>query len=177
MMPSARDSGSNVKRIGLHIYRQYYGKSPLKDIWDKISNVLVDAGVADAEQIGLQLTEWLRTTWGGHQMVDRHRDQPLGYSRFDLLQDQAQALLSDSTLATEIVRIVRVDYRRAYLPKVKALDLLTRDIDIFNRGNSHSKIERLGTQNNISTRRVYQINKQMIECKKNWEEPMLPGVA
>jgi len=166
-----------LKRIGLHIYREYYAGSALADIWDKITNVLADAGVADAEQIGLQLTEWMRTTWGGQMLVDRHREQPLGYSRFDLLRDQALALLSDSALAAEIVRVVRVDYRKAYLPKIKALELLTRDIEIFNRGNSHSKIERLGTQNNISTRRVYQINKRMVASKKAWEEPMLPGVA
>lgn len=166
-----------MKHVALHIYRECYGKGPLADIWDKITNVLDEAAVPNAEQIGLQLTEWIRTTWGGQLLVDRHMDQPQGYSRFDLLRDQAVAVLGNPALAAEIVRVVRVDYHTKYLPKIKRLGQLQRDIEIFNRGNSHSQIERLGQTHGISTVRVYQINKQMVASKKAWEEPMLPGVA
>ena len=39
--------------IGLDIYREYYAASPLADIWDKISNVLEDHGLAAVPAVDL----------------------------------------------------------------------------------------------------------------------------
>ncbi|BDV42421.1 hypothetical protein GURASL_13440 [Geotalea uraniireducens] len=61
----------------LDIYRELY-KETLADIWDKVSDLLEERGLAhaDAEYAGLLITEWIRTTWGGQFLVERHLGDP-----------------------------------------------------------------------------------------------------
>lgn len=59
------------------LYRQLYAPA-LADIWDKITFVLLERGLAaaEAEAAGLHITEWIRTTWGSLILVERHLGAP-----------------------------------------------------------------------------------------------------
>ena len=172
-----------MKRIDLDIYRQHYGGGPLKDIWDKISNVLEERGLhrAPAEYAGLLITEWIRTTWGGLMLTERHGSDPKDYSRFDLLRDQAMAVLAEiaphlphhAAVAAEIVRAVRVDYRGKYITKIKRLNLLQRDQDIWRRANTPAQIEQLAIEHGLSVVRAYQINRDMQNHRDKREQMVL----
>jgi Mor family transcriptional regulator len=173
-----------MKRVDLDIYREYYQKSPLADIWDKISNALEDHGVEKivAEYASLRITEWIRTTWGGLILVERHGGDPREHSRFDLLRDHALIVLAEvvpemvnhGVATAEIVRVVRVDYKGKYITRCKKLDQLQRDIDIFNRGNTAAQMEQLAIKNNISVIRVYQVNAALVKSKDKREQQLLP---
>lgn len=173
-----------MKPASLDIYREYYADSPLADIWDKIAHVLENHGLAQeqAEQIGLRLTEWIRTTWGGLILTERRNGDAREVSRFDLLRDRALVLLGEvsakpasrGAVAAEIVRVVRVDYRGKYITKVKKLDLLQRDIDIFNRANTPAQMEEVAVKYDISVVRAYQINAALMKSKEKREQPLLP---
>lgn len=180
-----------MKTIDLDIYREYYADSALADIWDKISDVLENHGLAPApaEYVGLQIAEWIRTTWGGFILVERHIEDPKGYSRFDLLRERAVAELEKipvfmiggpggiPAVAAEITQVVRVDYLGKYIVKIKKLEQLQRDMDIYNKANSHAQMEQMSSKHGISVVRVYQINAALVKSKSKREQPMLPGVA
>jgi len=116
-----------MNRRDLEIYRDLYANGgrngSLLDIWDKITNILEENGLdfALAETTGLQLTEWIRTTWGGVILSERHigdprpakpqaqdtetmeliatpiiDQDPLTGSRFAALRDQAKKLISQT---------------------------------------------------------------------------------
>lgn len=173
-----------MSRIDLDIYREYYADSPLADIWDKVAEVLADHGMppAGAEYLGLQITEWIRTTWGGLILVERHISDPQDHSRFDLLRERTLVILAEATpgahshaaVAAEIVRVVRIDYRGKYITRIKRLDQLQRDYEIYNKGNTAAQIEQMALQNNISVVRAYQINAAMQKRKDKREQPLLP---
>lgn len=174
----------DLKHINLDIYREYYADSPLADIWDKITHVLENHGLSQnpAEQAGLQLTEWIRTTWGGLILTERRIGDSRQISRFDLLRDRTVAVLDDiapalankAAVAAEIVRVVRVDYRGKYITRVKSLDQLQRNIDIFNRANTAAQMEEMAIKHNISVVRAYQINAALLKSKEKREQPLLP---
>jgi hypothetical protein len=189
-----------MKHVDLDIYRECYQRrhhrqsqseaeddqrQTLEDIWGKITNVLEDHGMPQAEHTGLLITEWIRAKWGGLILVERHGDEPKDHSRFDLLREHALAILAEiapgaschAAVAAEIVRVVRVDYRGKYIPRIKRLDQLRRDYEIFSKGNTAAQIEQLALQNDISVVRAYQINKEMINRKDKREQPMLPLFA
>ena len=183
-----------MKLLNLDIYREYYAASPLADIWDKISNVLEDHGLAavPAEYVGLLLTEWIRTTWGGLILVERHGSEPRDSSRFHLLRDRAVAELEKipvfmkggpgdplgpkgiPAVAAEIVRVVRVDYRGKYISRIKKFDQLQRDLAIFARGNTAAQMEEMAIKHNISVVRAYQINAALVKSKEKREQLLLP---
>lgn len=157
----------------LQTYRDHYADTALGDIWDKIANVLDEAGIDSAEQHALKLTEWLRTTWGGQMLCDRHRDDPADANRWDHLAARAVELGIAPGVCLEIVRVVRIDYRGKYLPKLPRIDLLARDYQIWLHGNSHGQLERQTKAHGISVVRAYQINKQFQANRQRREQPEL----
>lgn len=176
-----------MKRIDLDIYRQYYQGGQLSDIWDKVAHVLEEYGLeaSCAEHTGLLITEWIRTTWGGFIITERHVGDSKEVSRFDQLRDRATAILAESApqLSTpgaaiaEIVRVVRVDYRGKYITRIKSLDHLHRDHEIWSRANTPAQMEHMAKAHGISVVRAYQINKVVQERKDKRDQPMLPGVT
>ncbi len=72
-----------MNRRDLDTYRDLYANGgsngSLLDIWDKITNILEESGLdcEIAEELGLHLTEWIRTTWGGVILSERHIGDPL----------------------------------------------------------------------------------------------------
>lgn len=173
-----------MKTADLEIYREYYGDSPLTDIWDKVTDVLENNGLPHelADHLGLQITEWIRTTWGGLMLTERHVGDSKEISRFNQLRDRALILLAETApglvncgaVAAEIVRVVRVDYRGKYITKVKKLDQLQRDIEIFNMANTPAQMEQMAIAHKISVVRAYQINAALIKSKQLREQPSLP---
>lgn len=199
-----------MNRALLEIYRDIYitsgGKNQvLTDLWDKFASALEDRGMPgeQAECIALQLVEWIRSTWGGLPLTERHAGDPrpvrivesdepqlltvpttgrdpLHGSRFALLRDHVAGVLVEAgtarpdEAALEIVEIVRRDYRGRYMPRIKRLDLLRRDLDIYRKGNTAADMERLAREHNISVVRVYQINKAVLQDKDRREQPLLP---
>lgn len=173
-----------MKPVHLDIYREYYADSALADIWDKITEVLEDHGMpqAGAEPTGLLIAEWIRTTWGGLILVERHIDDPPGHSRFDLLRDRALAVLAEvapgagchAAVAAEIVRVVRVDYRGKYIPSIKRLDQLQRDYEIYSKANTAAQMEQMALLHKISVVRAYQINADMLKRSDKRQQPLLP---
>lgn len=119
-----------MNRRDLNIYRELYAtggsNGSLLDIWEKLTYILEENGLdgAIAEVTALKLTEWIRTTWGGLILNERHigdprpakpslvqpntplliqeGDQggggcdPLTGSRFAALRDQATTLLNQT---------------------------------------------------------------------------------
>jgi len=71
-----------MNRRDLETYRDLYANGgrngSLLDIWDKISHILEENGLDSvlAEELGLHLTEWIRTTWGGVILSERHIGDP-----------------------------------------------------------------------------------------------------
>ena len=173
-----------MKRIDLNIYREYYQDSALTDIWDKITNVLEDHGMpqAGAEYIGLLITEWIRSVWRGCVLVERRRGDSKDISRFNLLRDRAISVLAETSpkvanhmaVAVEVTRVIRADYLRAYIPRIKKMDQMERDIDIYNLANSAAQMEAMAVKHNISLVRAYQINAEQMKIKQKREQPELP---
>lgn len=66
-----------MQNADFDLYRQLYAPA-LADIWDKLTFVLVERGVAasEAEAAALHITEWIRTTWGSLILVERHLGDP-----------------------------------------------------------------------------------------------------
>jgi len=174
-------------RAQFHIYREYYQGSPLADIWDKIIHVLEEHGMegSHAEYTGLLITEWIRTTWGGLLLVERHIGDSKEVSRFDQLRDRAVTILAEvapdlpghGPIIAEIVRVVRIDYRGKYITKIKSLDQLQRDHEIWSRANTPAQMEQMAIEHGISVVRAYQINKVVQQRKDKRDQPMLPGVT
>jgi len=71
-----------MNRRDIATYRDLYANGgsngSLLDILDKITNILEENGLdfALAETTGLHLTEWIRTTWGGVILSERHIGDP-----------------------------------------------------------------------------------------------------
>lgn len=183
-----------MKRVDLDIYREGYeqtgrpGKKnqSLADIWDKITNALEDHGLSStvAQYAGLLITEWIRTTWGGLVLIERHSGEAKDVSRFDLLRDRTNVIIAEvapelpsktaAAAVAEIVRAVRVDYRGKYIPKIKKLDQLQRDFEIYRKGTTPAMLENLALEHGITLVRAYQINKAVQKRKDKREQPMLP---
>lgn len=172
----------------LRIYRDYYkrygGKNQtLNDIWDKTIEALEDHGMsAQAEYIGLEITEWIRTTWGGLMLTERHVGDPANISRYDQLQSHAMQLLDKTApgsdnhaIATEIVRRVRLNYAGEYITSIPKFKQLQRDQNIWAKGNTPAQIEQLAKANGISLVRAYQINREMQENRDLREQLLLFG--
>ncbi len=164
-----------MKPSDLLIYREQYAKTALADIWDKLTSILDDVGLPDAELTGLRVTEWIRTNWGGGTLVERHNGDARSVSRFNDLRVVLGEMGIVAAAADEMIRVIRADYLGEYIPSVKRLDQLERDYKIWSRGNTPADMERLARVNGISVVRVYQINKQMQESRDRHEQPGLFG--
>jgi hypothetical protein len=162
-----------VKLLEMDIYRESYANTALADIWDKITAIIDDAGVPGAELIGLQITEWIRSNWGGSTLVERHNGDARTVSRFNDLRHAMAEMAGIDAVTAEIVRIIRADYLGVYIPSVKRLNLLQRDYAIWLHGNTPAAMEQLARANDISVVRAYQINKTMQKQRDRREQPGL----
>lgn len=195
-----------MTRHDLETYRDIYltgGRNQsLADIWDKIAAALEAHGYDhdQAEQMGLQITEWIRVNWGGCMATDRHvgdprpaKPLPQGNtpelisvastvdpytgSRWASLREHVHALTGAAAVATAVTDTVRRDYGGRYIPSIRNIDRLIRDHEIWSQANTAAQIEAAAKRHGISVVRAYQINRAYQHRLDRIDQPCLPGIG
>lgn len=178
----------------------------LRDIHDKVEEVLLEAAVPAeiAAAVAVQVTEWIRRTWGGRTLTRQWwqrvmtapvDDQPqliteappadpVKSVRGRDLRAYAWACLvpfrlpGTCRLATAITALVESEWGGGiYVPAAPEIDRELRDLAVWQKFAGLSSFDGIIQGHKVSQARIYEIYRRVQKDKDRIEQPGLPGLG